>query len=69
MVDIKKYREDVQKKTCNIKEFAAMLDTSYAKALRISHIEGFPLLQIGRDKRVILSKIDEFIENHMGQIL
>lgn len=68
-MDIHEYRENVQKKTCSIKEFAAMLDTSYAKALRISHIEGFPLLQLGRDKRVVLSKIDKFIEDHIGQIL
>jgi hypothetical protein len=68
-MDVQEYREKLKKKTCNLKEFAAMIGTSYAKALRISHIEGFPLLQIGRDKRVVLSKIDEWLEEHIGECL
>jgi len=68
-MDIQEYREKIKKKTCSMKEFAIIIDVSYAKALRISHIEGFPLLQIGRDKKVVLSKIDDFIETHIGQIL
>lgn len=68
-MDIQEYREKVKKKTCSTKELSAILDVSYAKALRITHIEGFPLIQIGRDKRIILSKLDEFLENHIGECL
>lgn len=68
-MDIKEYRENLMKKTCNVKELAEILGVSYAKALRISRIEGFPFIKIGRDIRIILSKLDQFLEEHIGQVL
>lgn len=68
-ITIQEYRETLQKKTCSIKEFAGMLGISYPKALRLSNIDGAPVVKIGRDKRVILSKVDEFLENHVGECL
>jgi len=68
-ITIQEYREKVQKKTCSIKEFALMLDISYAKALQLSRIEGCPLIKLGRDRRIILSKVDEFLEEHIGECL
>ncbi len=69
MVDIQEYREKVQKKTCNIKELSKILGVSEAKARRITHIEGAPVLKIGRDIRIIISKLDDFLENHIGEVL
>lgn len=69
MVDIKKYRVEVKRRTCTVKELAEKLDTSYAKALRLTRIEGFPCLSFGRDKRIVLSKLDEWLEDHIGQVL
>ena len=69
MIDVKEYRADVQKKTINTKEFAAMLGTSETKARRITHIEGAPVIKIGRDIRIILSKLDQFLEDHIGEVL
>lgn len=38
MVEIEEYRDKLKKKTCSMKEFAKVIDVSYAKALRISHL-------------------------------
>ena len=45
------------------------IQESYTKALRLTRVEGFPVLSIGRDKRVIISKLDEFLNEHMGESL
>lgn len=68
-ITIQEYREELKKKTCNTHELAEILGVSYAKALRITRIEGFPKLKIGRDIRVILSKLDDFLEEHIGECL
>lgn len=68
-ITIQQFREKLQRKTCSLKEFSEMLGVSYTKALQLSHIKGFPMIKIGRDRRVILSKIDEFLEAHIGECL
>lgn len=68
-ITIQDYREKLKKKTCNTRELAEILGVSYPKALRITRIEDFPKIKIGRDIRVILSKLDEFIEGHIGEVL
>ncbi|MBN7572816.1 excisionase [Clostridium sp. 2-1] len=68
-MDIEEYREKIKKKTINTKELAQILDVSEAKARRIKHIEGAPVIKIGRDIRIILSKLDEFLEDHIGEVL
>ena len=68
-MDINEYREKIKKKTINTKELAAVLGVSEAKARRITHIEGAPVLKIGRDIRIIVAKLDEFLEEHIGEVL
>ncbi|CUP24854.1 excisionase [Clostridium baratii] len=68
-ITIQEYRERVKKKTCNVKELAQILEISEAKARRIAHIEGAPVLRFGRDIRFVLSKLDNFLEDHIGDIL
>ncbi|NFA41316.1 DNA-binding protein [Clostridium botulinum] len=66
---IQEYRDKLKKKTCNVKELSEILGVSEAKARRLTHIEGAPVIRFGRDIRIILSKLDEFIENHIGEAL
>lgn len=68
-MDIEEYRKKVNKKTCNIKELSQLLETSESKARRLTHIQDFPVICLGRDRRVILSKLDEWLENHIGDCL
>ena len=69
MVNIQEYKKNLERKTCNTKELAEMLGVSEAKARRVTHIEDFPKIKIGRDIRIILSQLDQFLESHLGQIL
>ncbi|WP_154826370.1 helix-turn-helix domain-containing protein [Clostridium butyricum] len=68
-MDIEEYRERVKKKTCSIKELGEIMGVSEAKARRLTHIEDFPVIMIGRNRRVILSKLDEWLEEHLGECL
>lgn len=68
-ITIQEYRERIKKKTCNIQELSEILGVSKDKARRITHIEGFPKIKIGRDIRIILSKLDNFLEDHIGDVL
>ncbi|WP_243190632.1 helix-turn-helix domain-containing protein [Clostridium gallinarum] len=63
------YRRTIEKKTCKIQDLAEMLDISMDKARRIARIETFPKVKIGRDTRIILSKLDEWLEEHIGEVL
>jgi len=69
MIDIKEYRKKIERKTCNTKELAEILGVSEAKARRITHIQDFPKIKIGRDIRIILSKLDTFLEENIGEVL
>ena len=68
-MDIEEYREKVKKKTCSIKELADIIGVSEVKARRLTHIADFPVIMIGRNRRIILSKLDEWLENHLGECL
>lgn len=69
MVDINEYRKMVLKKTCDVKELSKIIGVSEAKARRLTHIDGFPIICIGRNRRIILSKLDEWLENNIGECL
>lgn len=68
-ITIQEYRKKVNKLTCKIPELAEMLDISVDKARRLTHIEGFPCIRVGRDIRIILSKLDEWLSEHVGEVL
>lgn len=69
MEALEKYRRELAKKTCSIKELAEMLGISQNKAYELARIEGFPVIKVGRNKLVLLSKLDEFLESIIGKEL
>ena len=69
MEALRRYRRDLEKKTCSVKELAEMLGISENKAYQLVRIEGFPVIKVGRNKLVILSKLDEFLESVIGEEL
>lgn len=68
-ITIQEYRKKLNKLTCKIPELAEMLDISVDKARRLTHIEGFPCVRVGRDIRIILSKLDEWLSENIGKVL
>ena len=63
------YAELWKKKTCSAKEFAKIMGISEHKARQLMRMDGFPVITIGRNKRVMLSKVDEFLETLLGREL
>lgn len=64
---IRKHNELVKKRTLAIKEWADVEGISYNQALRFTHVKDFPLIKIGRERRVIVSRLDEWLDKHIGE--
>lgn len=56
------------KKVVNTKELAEMLDISIDKARQLTRAKNFPAIKVGREKKIILSKLDEWLEGNIGNI-
>lgn len=66
---IQEHKKNVDRRTYTTKEMAEVLGISEAKARQLTHAKGFPVICIGRSRRVIISKLDEWLENNIGEIL
>lgn len=56
------------KKVINTKELAEMLDISIDKARQLTRAKNFPAIKVGREKKIILSKLDNWLEDNIGNI-
>lgn len=56
------------KKVINTKELAEMLDISIDKARQLTRAKNFPAIKVGREKKIILSRLDEWLEDNIGNI-
>ena len=66
---LEEFRAEVKRKTCSVKELAEMLGISENKAYQLTRIPGFPVIKMGRNKLILLSKLDEFLESLIGKEL
>ncbi|KEH96117.1 MULTISPECIES: helix-turn-helix domain-containing protein [Clostridium] len=66
---IEDHRKDIAKKTITVKELAQVLGISQNKARQLTHAKGFPVIVVGRSRLIILSKLDEWIENNIGLVI
>lgn len=66
-MNLAEFEKERMRKTCTVKELAEMLNLSYAKALQLSRMKQCPCIKVGKSKRVILSKLDEFLESLIGE--
>lgn len=57
---------DSSRKIMNVKEFAEVYGIGINNAYTIVNAEGFPKIKLGRKIVIISSKIDEWIENNIG---
>ncbi len=58
--------EEPNKKTITVKEFAELMGIGYIKAYELVKSKDFPCIKVGKKILVISSKIDEWIENSIG---
>lgn len=56
------------KKVINTKELSEMLDISIDKARQLTRAKNFPAIKVGREKKIILSRLDEWLEDNIGNI-
>lgn len=63
---MKEHNELVKKRTLSIKEWAEVEGISYNQALKITHVKDFPIIKLGRERRVVVSRLDKWFEDHIG---
>ncbi len=63
---MKEHNELVKKRTLSIKEWAEVEGISYNQALKFTHTKDFPIIKLGRERRVVVSKLDDWFEKHIG---
>lgn len=72
MKDISKMVEDhkkeIAKKTLTIKELAEVLQISENKARQLTYAKDFPVIVLGKTRLIVKSKLDEWLENNLGEI-
>lgn len=60
------YSNGTEKKTMRVKDFANQYNIGINAAYSIVHIEGFPKIRLGRKLLIISAKVDEWMNNNIG---
>lgn len=63
---MKEHNELVKKRTLSIKEWAEVEGISYNQALKFTHVKDFPIIKLGRERRIVISRLDKWFEDHIG---
>lgn len=63
---IEEHKRRIERKTISVKEFAEVMGCSYQKALTLVHHRNCPCIKVGHGYRIIISKIDDFLEELIG---
>jgi len=65
---VENHKKEIAKKTLTIKELAETLQISENKARQLTHAKDFPVIVLGRTRLIVKSKLDEWLENNLGEI-
>lgn len=65
---IEDHKKKIERKTLTVKELAQVLGISENKARQLTHSKGFPVLVLGQSRLTVISKLDEWIEDNIGQV-
>jgi predicted DNA-binding transcriptional regulator AlpA len=60
------YGKEAEKKTIRVKEFAEEYGIGINSAYEIVNAEGFPKIRLGRKILIIASRVDEWLDNNIG---
>lgn len=64
----KDHEKKIERKTYTVKELATVLGIGENKARQLTHAKGFPIIVFGVKRLTIISRLDEWIENNIGEI-
>ena len=56
----------MKKLTMTVKEMGQQLGISLPKAYELTHIEGFPVINVGRKKIILTDKFLEWLDENSG---
>ena len=56
----------MEKLTLTVEEFAGMMNISRPKAYEMTHIQGFPVLTVGRKRLILLREIDSWLSKRVA---
>ena len=65
---IKLEKENFERRTLNTAEFAEVLGVSQNKARQLMRSKDFPAITIGSRKLVVISKLDSWLDENIGQV-
>ncbi len=65
---IENHKKNIQRKTLTVKELAQVLGTSENKARQLTHSKGFPVLVLGHTRLTLISQLDAWLEDNIGEI-
>ncbi|WML35669.1 DNA-binding protein [Clostridium sp. OS1-26] len=63
---IEEHKKMIERKTMSIREWAEIEGITYQKALQLSHAKDFPCISIGKSRRIVISKLDAWLEKYIG---
>lgn len=66
---IQEHKKNVERKTYSVKELAEVLGVSENKARQLTHAKDFPVIVLGKKRLTVISKLDDWIEIHLGAII
>lgn len=61
------HKQQIEMKTCNIPELAVLLGVSKSKARELVRIDGFPVMKLGREYRIVIGQLDKWLEENIGE--
>ncbi|WP_034438579.1 helix-turn-helix domain-containing protein [Clostridium ihumii] len=64
--EIRKHKENIKRKTYTVKELAMILGVSENKARELTHAKDFPVIVLGKKRLTVISKLDDWLEGHLG---
>lgn len=66
---IQEHRKKVERSTLTVKELAEVLGIGTTKARSLTHIEGWPVIVIAGKRLTVISGLEKWLENNIGQVI
>ncbi|MDY3366486.1 DNA-binding protein [Zhenhengia yiwuensis] len=66
---IKEHRKKIERSTLTVKELAEVLGIGTTKARQLTHKDGWPVIVIAGKRLTVISGLEKWLENNIGQVI
>lgn len=66
---IQEHRKKIEKSTLTVKELAEVLGIGTTKARELTHKDGWPVIVIAGKRLTVISGLEKWLENNIGQVI